>query len=161
MAKILYNTELNLILPYPDESDAFVVGLAPELLEMTLIEFDAPPYNPLIENIVKTESINIEDKIITRGWEIVTLPVLPPEPPHVPRAVTTRQMKIALALTNKLPGIIAFIAALPEPKKTIVDITFNDSNEFERANSMLNEMAALMGLTKEEIDQLFIFASTL
>jgi hypothetical protein len=79
----------------------------------------------------------------------------------VPRNVTSRQMHKALALTDKLSTIKAFISSLPEPNRTLVDIEFNQSNEFQRNNTLLNQMAPLLGLSSSDVDQLFIFASTL
>jgi hypothetical protein len=79
----------------------------------------------------------------------------------VPQTVTTRQMHKALAMTNKLSTIKAFIASLPEPNKTLIDIEFNQSNEFQRDNILLNQMAPQLGMTSADVDQLFIYASTL
>jgi hypothetical protein len=79
----------------------------------------------------------------------------------IPKVVTSRQMHKALALAGKLSTIKAFIASLPEPNKTLVDIEFNQSNEFQRDNALLNQMAPMIGLSSEQVDQMFIFASSL
>lgn len=78
-----------------------------------------------------------------------------------PSYVTPRQMKKAMALTNKLSSIEEFIASLPEPQKTLVTIEFKESNEFQRDNPLLISMASQLGMTAAQIDELFSFASTL
>lgn len=79
----------------------------------------------------------------------------------VPAAVTSRQMHKALALTSKLSTIVDFINSLPDPNKTLIGIEFYQSNEFQRNNQILNQMAPQLNMTSVDLDQLFIFASTL
>lgn len=86
---------------------------------------------------------------------------LPNESINSINPVTARQMKKALALANKLETIETFISTLPEPQKTLVNIEWKESNEFQRDNPILNQMASLMGMTTSEIDSLFNLARTL
>lgn len=79
----------------------------------------------------------------------------------VPENVTARQMKKALAILGKLTGIESFIANLSEPNKTLIGIEWRESNEFLRANPILNSMAALMGLSQTDLDNIFKYARTL
>lgn len=79
----------------------------------------------------------------------------------VPQIVTARQMKKALAIAGKLSTIEAYINSMPEPNKTLVGIEFRESNEFQRNNPLLNQMAPLLGLTASQVDDLFILAATL
>jgi hypothetical protein len=79
----------------------------------------------------------------------------------VPQIVTARQMKKALAITGKLAMIEAYINSMAEPNKTLVGIEFRESNEFQRNNVILNQMAPLLGLNNEQVDELFILAATL
>ena len=79
----------------------------------------------------------------------------------VPQIVTARQMKKALAITGKLAMIEAYINSMAEPNKTLVGIEFRESNEFQRNNAILNQMAPLLGLNQEQVDELFVLATTL
>lgn len=79
----------------------------------------------------------------------------------VPQIVTARQMKKALAITGKLAMIEAYINSMAEPNKTLVGIEFRESNEFQRNNAILNQMAPLLGLNQEQVDELFVLAATL
>lgn len=94
----------------------------------------------------------------------------PPAPPvPVPFAVTTRQARIILALQpspdNAFPHLLAYITAqfeaLPEPDKTVAEITWEYSTEVQRTNPLIAQMQAMIGFTDEQIDQLFIQAATL
>ena len=79
----------------------------------------------------------------------------------VPQIVTARQMKKALAITGKLAMIEAYINSMAEPNKTLVGIEFRESNEFQRNSAILNQMAPLLGLNQEQVDELFVLAATL
>lgn len=82
--------------------------------------------------------------------------------PVVPRAVTNRQFKTALVLRGiSLDSIVQFIQSLPQPQKDLAWIAWEYSNDFERDNSLLNSLAPQLGFSQEELDDFFIFASTL
>lgn len=77
-------------------------------------------------------------------------------------AVTPRQIKLALIRTGKpLADIENFIKALPEPTASEVFIWWSESKEFFRDNEVLNQMAPLMGFSQQDLDNLFLYASTL
>lgn len=76
--------------------------------------------------------------------------------------VTPRQMRIALVMSGiSLSTIDAMIDSLPEPNKSVAKITWEYSVEFQRNNPLLTLMAPTLGLTSEQVDQLFILAATL
>ena len=95
--------------------------------------------------------------------------VVKPEPIGVPFSVTMRQARIVLALQpspdNAFPNLLAYVLAqfdqLPEPDRTIADITFEYSTEVQRNNPLIAQVAAMGGLTDEQIDEMFIQAATL
>lgn len=81
----------------------------------------------------------------------------PPSPPVVPDRITRRQARQILVMSGySLAAIDAAIAGLSEPNQTIARIFWEDSNEFERHNATLNQMAALLGISQSQLDQLFI-----
>jgi len=80
----------------------------------------------------------------------------------IPQSVTPRQFRVALIMSNiSMQSIEDMIAALPEPDQSIVRTTWEYSTVFERDNTILNNMAANMGLTQQEVDNLFILAEDL
>jgi hypothetical protein len=86
----------------------------------------------------------------------------PNDPVNTVQSVTPRQMRIALVMSGiSLETIESIIDGLPEPQRTITKVTWEYSVEFQRNNTLLNAMAPILGLTKEQVDNLFALASTL
>lgn len=86
----------------------------------------------------------------------------PPEPqPFVPDRVTMRQARLALHIAGILPQVQPAIDALPEPDKTVAQIEWDYSSEVFRNREFVNMLGGQLGLTSEQIDQLFIQAATL
>lgn len=108
------------------------------------------------------------DGSLKRLFDFGKVPFVDPPPP-IPTSVTPRQARIVLALTpsedpafaNLLQQVEAAFAALPEPDKTVAEITWNFSTEIQRSNPLITQMQAIIGFTDEQIDQLFIQAATL
>jgi hypothetical protein len=87
---------------------------------------------------------------------------IPNEPVNTVQSVTPRQMRLALVMSGiSLETIESIIDGLPEPQRTITKVTWEYSVEFQRNNPLLNAMAPILGLTKEQVDNLFALASTL
>lgn len=87
---------------------------------------------------------------------------VPPPQAGVPRSVTARQFRSALVLRNiAAEQIIGAINSLPSPQKELALIAWEYSNEFERDNPLLNQLAPLLNISQQELDEFFIFASTL
>jgi hypothetical protein len=83
----------------------------------------------------------------------VTNPYIPP----VPVSVTARQFNVALIRSGLYDSVIAAVSAAGRETQ----VTFEKSNEFERANPMLNSLAAVIGKTPSDIDNLFRLAATI
>jgi hypothetical protein len=89
------------------------------------------------------------------------LPTPPAPPTPVPLAVTMRQARLALLGAGKLAAVSAAINALPSPKKEAAQIEWEYSQEVQRHNGFVEELAPILGMTQEQLDQLFIAASKL
>jgi hypothetical protein len=87
----------------------------------------------------------------------------------VPVSVTNRQIREAMTIMSYQTGnptlhpdnILLFLKALPASIER--DITIQNweySNDFIRANPLINQMAPVLGLTSEDLDNLFILAAT-
>jgi len=80
---------------------------------------------------------------------------------NIPLTVTPRQIRIALTLSGiSLESIETLISTLPEPDKTISKITWEYSTEIQRHNPLIINLSPLLGLTKQDLDNLFLLAST-
>lgn len=74
----------------------------------------------------------------------------------VPKIVSKAQAKIALFKAGYLDAIEAAMSKMPRE----VQIYWQDSSIVERANPIVRQLQALLGLTDKQIDGLFIFAAS-
>lgn len=88
-------------------------------------------------------------------------PAPPPPPPPVPQAVTMRQARLVLLGAGLLPQVEAAIDALPEPQKSAAKIEWEYSQEVQRYNGFVSQLAATLGFSESQLDELFITASGL
>lgn len=80
----------------------------------------------------------------------------------VPQVVTRRQARSALLLAGKLNLVQPAIDAIPDPvQRGLMQIEFDDSQTFERQRPSLIALASALGLTSDQVDQLFITAASL
>lgn len=74
------------------------------------------------------------------------------------QAVISRfQAMAALDAAGLLPAIEAAIASAETPN--IVKVAWSEAAEFRRNSPMLNELAAKLGISDEQLDELFVNAS--
>lgn len=88
-------------------------------------------------------------------------PDAPPPGPSIPQSVSMRQARIALSRINKLSSITSAIAALPSPQKQEAEITWEYSQEVQRRNGFVSQIAPILGMSETDLDNLFIEASKL
>lgn len=79
----------------------------------------------------------------------------------VPRIVTMRQARLALLQQGLLSSVEVVIAGLPEPEKSAALIEWEYATTVDRDWPWVVTLTELMGLTDEQIDELFILANTL
>jgi len=96
----------------------------------------------------------------THSAGVFTAPT--PPAPVIPRSVTRRQAKQALLLGGLLSQVQPAIDAIPDTtQRGLMQIEWDESLEFERHRPSLLAIAAGLGLSSEQLDQLFITAATL
>lgn len=79
-----------------------------------------------------------------------------------PTQVSPRQIRLALIMSGiDLAMIEGAIASMPEPNKSLANVEWEYATYFARNNQLMNAMAQGLGMTDEQIDSLFILASTL
>ena len=82
-------------------------------------------------------------------------------PPGVPQSVTMRQARLALHAAGLLTSVDAAIASMPESDKTAAQITWEFAATVDRQFGMVPQLAAALGMTETQIDDLFIAAAQL
>lgn len=92
--------------------------------------------------------------------ELELAPVLIPIQ-KVPQSVTMRQARLALHAAGLLTAVDAAIAAMAEPEKTATQITWEYAQTVDRGFGMVPTLAAALGMTETQIDDLFIAAAQL
>ena len=82
--------------------------------------------------------------------------------PPVPQTVTKRQAKQQLVIDGLYAQVQAAIDSITDPNdKLMMQIYWDDSQEFERNHPQLIALGSALGLTSEQIDTMFINASKL
>lgn len=94
---------------------------------------------------------------------VVKANIKPAEPVLVQKVevVTMRQARLALLKSGKLADVDAAINAQQEPLKSMARIEWDYATEVHRNWPTLNWLAPSIGLTDQDIDNLFTLASTL
>lgn len=93
--------------------------------------------------------------------DTIAWPEPPPIPTPVPQSVTMRQARLALHAAGLLSGVDAAIASMQEPAKTAATIEWEYASAVERNAGLVPAMAAALGMSEADIDNLFITAATL
>lgn len=86
------------------------------------------------------------------------------EPPiiieqHVPQSVTMRQARLAMLNAGILHLVDDAIAAMPSPDKEAAQINWEYASEIARNDTMIGALALSLGMTEQNVDELFIVAS--
>lgn len=86
-----------------------------------------------------------------------------PPPPVIiiPQEITMRQARLALLDIGLLANVQTAINTLPEPDKTKAQIEWEYSNALQRDNLFVTTLGTALGLSSDDIDNLFITASRL
>ena len=79
----------------------------------------------------------------------------------VPTEITMRQARLALLDIGLLANVQTAINTLPEPAKTKAQIEWEYSNALQRDNPFVTTLGTALGLSSDDIDNLFITASRL
>jgi hypothetical protein len=87
--------------------------------------------------------------------------VNPPIVVPIPQEITMRQARLALHDAGLLSNVVSAINSLPEPSKTKAMIEWEYSNALQRNNPFVTTLGTALGLSSDDIDNLFIAASGL
>jgi hypothetical protein len=96
------------------------------------------------------------------GWSIFDYyPEIIPPPDPIPQSVTMRQARLALLQQGLLAQVDTVIDQLPEPDKSAAKIEWEYSQTVERDRTLIQALAPGLGLSDEDLDNLFKLAVTL
>lgn len=121
----------------------------------------------VITNVILVESLDVlpnlvaEDTNFTVGdtYANGVFSKTPYKAP-VPTFVTMRQARTQLALAGMLGTVNAAIAAMPGTEGDLARIEWEFSSTVERNRPFVNAMIPVLGITSEQLDDLFIQAAT-
>jgi hypothetical protein len=89
-------------------------------------------------------------------------PFVTAEPPRVPFAISRAQGKAALVQAGMWDGVVAYVEAIVDPtQKKMAEIAINDTQYWVRNSDFLTNAGTALGLTTEQMDDLFIQAQTI
>ena len=78
-------------------------------------------------------------------------------PPPIPATVTRFQALATLAAGGWLDTVHVYIDALP--RNNVQRLAFENATDWERTSPTVNAIAAMLGLSDAQVDELFIAAS--
>lgn len=116
-----------------------------------------PEYNPAMVVVDLTGHPDVDEGWIVDGASYVPAIARPP----VPASITMRQARLCLHKHGMLAVVQPAIDALPEPDRTAAQIEWDCSSAVERHRGFVLTIAQSLGITDEQLDELFIEASTL
>lgn len=77
-----------------------------------------------------------------------------------PQQVSRAQGKAALIQRGLWPSVLNYAASIEdETERQLADVALNDTTDWQRSSPFLNAAAQALGLTAEQIDELFIQAA--
>jgi len=129
-------------------------------------------YAPDPEYDAATHRIEASDTIAQRtgqpwlrAWDVIALTpaeIEAAQRARVPQSVTRRQARQALLLAGLLDNVQPAIDSIADPvQRSMAQIEWDDSQQFERKRPLLVLLAAGLGLGEEALDNLFIQAAQL
>lgn len=97
------------------------------------------------------------------GWvDVGGVLKAPPTPAsQVPTVLTMRQARLVLFTAGLINSVQAAIDSLPSPQKEKAQIEWEYSNEVQRHNGFVSQLAPALGLTGEQVDALFVTGAAL
>lgn len=88
-------------------------------------------------------------------------PVFEDIPKYVPESVSRAQGKAALYSAGLLQAVEDYIEGLVGEEKVRATLAFNETNEWRRDSPFLIQAATTLGLTEQQLDNLFILADSI
>jgi hypothetical protein len=97
---------------------------------------------------------------VVNGLPVATYKDSAPYVPSVPNEVTMRQARLALFEVGLMSSVETALNALEEPAKTAARIEWEYSQTVRRDKEFVQVLSGALGLSSEDLDNLFTLAST-
>jgi hypothetical protein len=81
-------------------------------------------------------------------------------PKVIPAVISMRQARLALLSAGLLLKVNSAIDSLPSPEKEAAQIDWEYAQEVKRSDPLVQSLAIALELTEEDLDNLFLLAST-
>lgn len=124
-----------------------------------------PEFNPETQELVESGWTVTQDSAF-QSWQVLDKPV--PDstvvtvfPNYVPDEVPLWAFRAILTVSGLSAQVDALIDALPEPQKTIANTQWQYGNFIVRTHPLIQACGAQLGMTREQIDDVFRQASLL
>lgn len=140
--------ELTLYSPPPTNK----FGPDKETRIIPIVVLTQPEYNSENEYVTYGEKIVYSDRV-EQTWKIEQNPI--------PNEVPLWAFRSILTLLNLDTQVDNLINSLPEPQKTVARVQWQYGNFIERNHPLIDSLGTNLGLTKEQIDNVFKEASKL
>jgi hypothetical protein len=89
-------------------------------------------------------------------------PVPEPDPPGPPTVVTRAQGKAALIQAGLWDDVLAYVDAIEDTtQQALARVALDDTTEWRRDSPFLATAAAALGLTDQQLDDLFVAAAAI
>lgn len=92
--------------------------------------------------------------------EVDSLPEPESAPPHVPQQVTNAQGVAALIQAGLWQSVLDYVDAMTDPtEKALAEVALHRTTHWRRDSPFLTAAAAALGLTDQQLDDLFVQAA--
>lgn len=117
-----------------------------------------PEYDEETHTVEEGQPVQIGDKW-TQVWNVREL-TTDELKARIPSSITKRQARQELIVSGLIGAVEAAIDAIQDPtQKALMLSWWNDSQTYDRDNPELISMADSIGLTEEQLDEMFLSAS--
>lgn len=117
----------------------------------------APPNVAAGEVAEHTWIVDDATKTVTQTWSVRQMT----REERVPVEIPLWCFRAALRVNGLLDQAKTLIAGLPAPSNVVAMEQLEYGNFIERSHPLIDQLGAAMGLTTEQIDDLFVFAKSL
>ena len=150
--KLLYNTETQILQPWPAGDADHVVGLEGIYEEFEIIQNKTPTV-PDGFNLKQTQNVDVAAKTVTRGFELIPIEVMP-------LVVTMTALRFALIDAELYTPVVNALNSPPNPKdKLRAQTWWATAQTVERDHPLVAQVASVLGKTNVDIDKIFAAAA--
>lgn len=131
-------------------------GDGEQLVDATFVDTPLPSITDA-QVAEESYSFNAESSTVTRTWTVREKT----RDERVPLEIATWRFRSALKLSGLYASVVVVLDGLPEPAKTVAFEQFEYSNTTERDHPTIAQLAAVLNLTQQQVDDVFVLGASL